>query len=184
MFINFAQPFSLPPYWLDHPEVVKSIDDISQMETADALNMPCACPLKIKWESESTWWQLPIEPVVAIGCKNNITKRSVLKAGYADVERRGTVKELWSQDDYDISISGVFMSDSDGTLPETALRRLRAYCEGRKSVEVESPLFTLFNIRRMAIEDYQFPFTKGMENQMYTIKATSDDFDDKKLLIV
>ncbi len=184
MFINIAQPISLPPYWLTNVEVVKEIGDITQMSTADALNVPCACPMKMKWASESSWWQLPIEPVVAISCSNEIAKRSVLKAGYADADRRGTVKELWSQNDYDVNISGVLISDEANTLPESDLRRLRAYCEGRESVEVESALFTLFNIRRIAIEDYQFPFTKGMENQMYTIKATSDDFDDKKLLIV
>lgn len=184
MFINIAQPISLPPYWLTNVEVVKEIGDITQMSTADALNVPCACPMKMKWASENSWWQLPIEPVVAISCSNEIAKRSVLKAGYADADRRGTVKELWIQNDYDVNISGVLISDEANTLPESDLRRLRAYCEGRESVEVESALFTLFNIRRIAIEDYQFPFTKGMENQMYTIKATSDDFDDKKLLIV
>jgi hypothetical protein len=30
----------------------------------------------------------------------------------------------------------------------------------------------------MAIEDYALPFTKGVENQMYTIKAYSDDMFD------
>lgn len=183
MFINFAQPFELPPYWLNHPEVIKDLDRDNLPSQAEALNIPHACPLKIKWNSESVWWQFPIEPVVTINGKNTIVKRNVLKVPSADSERRGSVKELWSQDDYEVNISGVFISGSDGKLPEEQLRILRKYCEGRKSLMVESPLFTIFNIKRIAIEDFQFPFTKGIENQMFSIKASSDDFDEKELLI-
>lgn len=181
MFIDFAQPISLPPYWLNHPEVVRRYE-YDMPKRAEVLSVPHACPVKMKWESEEDWWQLPIEPVVVINGKNKIVKRNVLKTP-DDASRRGTVKELWSQDDYDISMAGVFIS-TNGKLPEADLRKLRAYCEARESVEVQSPLFTLFNIRRMAIEDYQFPFTKGLENQMFSIKASSDDFDENNLLII
>jgi hypothetical protein len=37
---------------------------------------------------------------------------------------------------------------------------------------------TIFNIERLVIEDFSLPFTKGVENQMYTIKAYSDDLFD------
>lgn len=181
MFINFAQPFCLPPYWLNHPEVVRHIDSEGMYSSA-VLGVPHACPLKMKWGTESAWWQLPIEPVVTITGKNTIVKRNVLKTASADVARRGSVKELWSQDDYEVSISGVFIA-TDGRLPESDLRLLRKYCEGRQSVMVQSPLFTIFNIKRLAIEDFQFPFTKGIENQMFTLRATSDDFEEAKLLI-
>lgn len=182
MFINFAQPFCLPPYWLNHPEVVQSIDGDALPSASAAMGVPHACPLKMKWETESAWWQLPIEPVVTITGKNTIVKRNVLKTASADVARRGSVKEMWSQDDYEVSISGVFIA-TDGRLPESDLRRLRKYCEGRQSVMVQSPLFTIFNIKRLAIEDFQFPFTKGIENQMFTLKASSDDFYESQLLI-
>lgn len=182
MFINFAKPFELPAYWLNHPEVVQNIDGNAMPSSSDAMGVPHACPLKMKWENEFEWWQLPIEPVVTITGKNMIVKRNVLKTASADVERRGSVKELWSQDDYEINISGVFIA-TDGRLPSTDLMRLRHYCEGRQSILVDSPLLTLFNIRRIAIEDFQFPFTKGIENQMFSLKATSDDFDEKELLI-
>lgn len=182
MFINFAKPFELPAYWLNHPEVVQSIDGYALPFASAAIGVPHACPLKMKWENEFEWWQLPIEPVVTITGKNMIVKRNVLKTASADVARRGSVKELWSQDDYEINISGVFIA-TDGRLPSSDVMRLRHYCEGRQSILVDSPLFTLFNIRRIAIEDFQFPFTKGIENQMFSLKATSDDFDEKELLI-
>ncbi|MCM1035534.1 MAG: DUF6046 domain-containing protein [Paludibacter sp.] len=185
MFINIAQPISLPPYWLNHPGVVERYEeDAAQRPTmAEVLAAPHVCPLKIKWESETAWWYFPIDPIVAISSRNNIVKRSVLKVSANDNERRGTVKELWSQDDYDITISGIFMGCEAGYLPEEDIQMLRAYCEGRKAVMVESPIFTPFNIRRIAIESYEFPFTKGMENQLFTIRATSDDFNEEQLLI-
>ena len=80
----------------------------------------------------------------------------------------------WAQDDYEINIAGVFMGEN-GELPENDLRKFRRYCEARKLIEVQSDLFTLFNISQLAIESFELPFTKGVENQMYTIKAYSDD---------
>ncbi len=183
IFIPFAQPIELPPYWLNHPQVVQQYSPGNLLpEQASVLNVPHACPLSIKWSDEAEWWQLPIEPVVTISCKNIITKRTVLKADESDVQRRGSVKELWTQDDYEVSISGLFINDKE-ELPEDDLRKLRKYCEGRKVIEVMSPLFTLFNITKLAIEDYQFPFTKGISAQMFSIKAVSDDWGEDNLLI-
>lgn len=180
IYVDFAQPISLPPYWLNHPSVVAQVSD--NMTQDDVLSVPHACPIKIKWASEAEWWQLPIEPVVTIQGKNRIIKRDVLKASDSNTDRRGSVKELWCQDDYEISISGIFIG-YNGELPESDIRKLRKYCEGRESIQVSSPLFTLFNITKVAIEDYQFPFTKGLENQMFSIKTSSDDFDEKILLM-
>lgn len=181
MYINFAQPFELPPYWLNHPEVVQSIDNDNQPSAAEAISVPHACPLKIKWASEQSWWQFPIEPVVTVSGKNVLIKRNVLKSSYSDVMRRGSVIEQWMQDDYEVTISGLFIG-SGGKLPEDDLRTLRKYCEGREAIEVFSPLLTIFKITRLAIEEYQLPFTKGLENQMFTIKATTDDWKDSLLI--
>ncbi|MCL2130887.1 MAG: DUF6046 domain-containing protein [Lentimicrobiaceae bacterium] len=65
----------------------------------------------------------------------------------------------------------------DGQFPEQEIAKLRQYAEGRKTVMVLSNLFSLFNITKIAIEDFSIPFTKGVENQMYSIKAYSDDMD-------
>lgn len=184
MYIDFVQPIYLPLYWLEHPEVVKAYDEKTYTDPADALEVPHSCPLEIKWASESVWWKFPIEPVISISGKNNVVKRYVLKVASKDAERRGSVKELWTQDDYEINISGIFISKKDDMLPKDNLRTLRRYCEAREVIEVRSPLFTLFNIKKMVIEEFQFPFTKGMENQMFTIRGSSDDVDDKQLLLV
>lgn len=168
MYINLAQPFALPPYWQNNPEVVKRVDN--NATAAAVLGVPHACPLRIKRADEAEWWQLPIEPVVAVSGKNTIVSRAIAKT-----TRRGTVKEYWNQDDYTISISGLFIADEFGELPENDIRTLRAYCETPEALEVESPLLTLFAITHIVIESYEFPFTKGMENQLFTINALSDD---------
>lgn len=179
--IDIATPFRLPPYFLNHH--VPVLDPrLSEPPSAGTQNVISICPLAIKWAEEPVWWYFPIDPVVSISGKNNIVKRSVLKVPNTDIERRGTVKELWSQDDYSITISGMFISKYNGLMPEEDILRLRSYCEGRKSVEVKADIFTLYNITKVAIESYEFPFTKGMENQMFSIKASSDDFDKKNLL--
>lgn len=182
MFIDFAQPISLPPYWLNHPEVVRSMaDNLDQAEPQARLAMPSACPLLLRTDTKPDWWELPIEPVITVNCKNNIVKRSVLKV--TGTEQRGTVKELWTQDDYEVSISGILMSRNEHLMPEQDIRRLRGYCEAREPVYVLSDLFTLFNIQRIVIEEYNFPFTHGMQNQMFNIKACSDNIDQKQLFL-
>lgn len=184
MFIEFVKPIELPPYWLNHPEVVQSMSDNADMaEPQTMLGVPHACPLMVRGANESEWWQLPIEPVITISGKNIVVKRQVLKVGNTTGDRRGTVKELWSQDDYEVSISGIFIANKDSLLPEDDIRRLRAYCEAREPLYVLSDLFTLFNIDRIVIEEYQFPFTKGMANQMFSIRGSSDNYDDKQLFV-
>jgi len=101
----------------------------------------------------------------------------VLKINNSVGNRRGTIKELWSQDDYEIQIAGLFMGEN-AQFPKQDVAKLRQYAEGRKTLMVQSALFTLFNITKIAIEDYSIPFTKGIENQMYSIKAYSDDMHD------
>lgn len=175
MYIDFAQPFSLPPFWLNHPVTVLDRKAGSMSAAAAAGNL-YQSPLRLKFgsEGEDAWWTLPYDPVMSISGKNTIVRRNVLK-NYSDRnERRGTVKELWCLDDYEINIAGVLIG-RDGEMPTDDIVKLRKYCEGRESVDVESDLFCLFNICRMSIESFELPFTKGCENQAYTLKGYSDD---------
>ena len=191
IYLNFATGFNIPPYWLNRPVKilnpkndidsytdentdVVTIDDADDINESDYLGNLYQCPLKIKWADESEYWTLPFDPVISVSGKNLIVRRNVLKQAEKDNSRRGTIKEVWSQDDYEVNIAGVLMG-KNSELPEGDLRKLRRYCEARKLIEVQSDLFTLFNINRLAIESFELPFTKGIENQMYTIKAYSDD---------
>ena len=174
IYLNVATGFNLPPFWLNRPVHVLDPQTADSTELSEYLGNLYQCPLEIKWENESEWWRLPFDPVISISGKNIIVRRNVLKQPLGTGTRRGTVKEAWSQDDYEVNIAGVFMG-KDNELPENDLRKFRQYCEERKLIEVKNDLFTLFNIGFLAIESFDLPFTKGVENQMYTIRAFSDD---------
>ena len=175
--MDFALGFNLPPYWKNHPVSIERIsDDLTQKQAMGKLLQDS---LSIRWEEEgdNNWWKLPLDPIISIIGKNTLIRRNVLKINNSEGNRRGTIKELWSQDDYEIQIAGLFMGEN-AQFPEQDIAKLRRYAEGRKTLMVQSSLFTLFNITKIAIEDYSIPFTKGIENQMYSIKAYSDDMHD------
>ena len=79
------------------------------------------------------------------------------------------------------TVSGAFRRPGHqmGEKPQTVLRgkrlrRLRALCEAA-ALEVRGPLFELFGINRIAVENYEFPFTTGQRNQAWRIAACSDN---------
>jgi hypothetical protein len=194
IYIPFALGFNLPPYWLNrrvtilgHDDtdgadagvsVVKEIQDEYIKDDEDVikgryLGNLYQAPLSIKLESESEWWKLPFDPVMSVTGKNIIIRRNVLKIDGSN-NRRGSIKEIWSQDDYEVNIAGVLIGE-DGKRPEADLMKLRTYFEAREPILVSNELFRIFNIERLAIENYALPSTKGIENQTFTIKAYSND---------
>jgi hypothetical protein len=189
--INFATGFEIPPFWLKNKEIIGDIDKssifpvfqyVKGMEDGDNLRQQAFGKfhfdhVRLKLETEPDldeyWYPLPLDPVISITGKNTIVRRSVLKTDEYTV-RRGAVKELWSQDDYEINIAGIIIGHDD-LLPKNNLRILKNMCEARQAINIKSGLLSVFGIDRIVVEDFSFPFTKGMENQMYTIKAYSDD---------
>ena len=120
-------------------------------------------------------WTFPTEPLISIRGKNTTVKRSVAKAYSLTSGIRGTVKERWNQDDYDINITGVFCDfNNDGEYPRRDVERLRTFCESKQVIEVLCPLFEIFGITQMVIDDWDIPFTAGENLQAYSITASSD----------
>lgn len=122
------------------------------------------CPLHMNG------WQFPLEPLVSVFGKNTVIRNHVLKG-----RSKGTVKEFWTADDYQIEIKGIILGDDFKRLPSAEIDKIRYYCEVRKSVEVSSPFLTLFGIQYMVIESYEFLHTPGYNNQAYIIKGYSDE---------
>lgn len=177
LYIDAAQPFVLPPFWESAAMAEANAEQVARK------NMPFSCPLAFSWETEPpNWWVFPIDPVITISGSNNIVKRTPMKTAQGNATR-GTVKELWSQNDYDITISGLFINATDNKIPGNDLLKLRSYCEGRQTVLVMADLFSVFNIKRIAIESFDLPFTPGKANQQFTIKAVSDDFNVDSLIV-
>ncbi|MDR0206041.1 MAG: DUF6046 domain-containing protein [Bacteroidales bacterium] len=126
--------------------------------------------LRLNSESENAGFQLPLDPLISISGKNIIRRRYVAKS-----KMRGSIKETWSQDDYEITIAGLLQNEEQGCLNDDIIT-LREYLESAESIHIICDLLNnVFDIRRIAIESYDFPFTKSVENQAFTIKAYSDD---------
>ncbi|MDR3287080.1 MAG: DUF6046 domain-containing protein [Prevotellaceae bacterium] len=189
--INFATGFELPPFWLQNKEVVRKLDENSVFASHEYISRGIKDDnlkqelmgvrhfdkIEMKFENEpnldENWYTLPLDPVISVTGKNIIARRNVAKIN-EDTIRRGSVKEIWSQGDYEVNIAGVLIG-SKNELPENDLRTLKNICEARQAISIKSRLLEVFGIFRITIEDFSFPFTKGLENQMYTIKAYSDD---------
>jgi hypothetical protein len=175
MYLDLATGFNVPPFWANHPVTILDRDvDATVADVGEYLGSLHQDALRMRLASGSEWFTFPLDPVISVSGGNKIVRREALKVDPA-VIRRGTVKEVWSQEDYEVNISGLFKSGDGEALPETYLRELRALCEARETIEVESALFSIFGITRLAITEYSLPFTNGLENQQFVIKAFSDE---------
>jgi hypothetical protein len=127
-------------------------------------------PVTLKLHTENDGFKLPIDPLIAISGTNKVIRRYVNKS-----DKRGSIKEHWNQDDYEITITGLLTGDDNNSLQDY-MTRLRTYCEARESVSIICDLLNnVFEIFDIAIDSYDFPFTAGTDNQQFTIKAYSDD---------
>ncbi len=138
---------------------------------SNALGYQMVMPVKFKLPSDTEWWILPVEPLVGLSGGNVIAKRNVAKGS-----GRGTIKERWGQDDYAISIEGILINyDNANEYPLSDVEQLRKFCEARTAIDIQCPLLDAFNINHFCIEKYDIPFTKGSENQKYSLNGYSDD---------
>ena len=166
----------VPPYWLFNQPVVtrqdpSEYDELMMLEEAELEDMvrTNALPLEISLVDQEDWWLVPIEPLITLTGRNIIVRRQVSKG-----KIRGSIKERWTQDDYQVKIEGALMDLKRDDYPRDDVQKLRNFCEAAK-LKVRCPLFEIFSINQIVVESYDFPFTKGIQNQQYTINAYSDD---------
>ncbi len=127
------------------------------------------CPLTFGFAGLA-FYTFQFEPIISLQGRNVLIRNHPLKG-----RESGTVKEMWSADDYSIEIKGVVINiNDDNRLPEEHLNAIRKFCELRRAIQVSSPLLTLFGITQMAIDNYDFPHTQGYANQAYVIRGYSD----------
>lgn len=126
-------------------------------------------PLSLRMP-DGDWWLFPIEPLISIAGKNEIIKRSVAKS-----DKRGTIKERWSEADVQISIQGSFIHPDIYTYPSQNVTDLTNLIRQKTAIEVQNELLQLLDVHQIVIEDYKFPFSKGENVQNYNIEAVSDD---------
>lgn len=164
--ITFAFGYNVPPFLGAKRVTVVASDQNDPVYLNDQNGAPNQYPLTL--ESDGQRFTFPIDPIITVGFKNVITRRNVSKG-----EKRGSVKERWSEDDVDITISGIFIS-SDDTYPKE-VNQLREFFMKKKSVGVICSFLNDLDIHQIAIESYDLPFTKGIRNQAFEIKAYSDE---------
>jgi hypothetical protein len=155
--------FALPPFVFSGKSVV--IIDKGRIEVDGFDASSRQYPLSFSAEGIKDF-TFPIDPILSVSLKNVITRRQVSKG-----KQRGSIKERWTEDDADISISGVFI-DKDGYYP-AEVEQLRAFMG--KQITVLNTFLNEKDINQIVIESIDFPHTKGIENQTFEIKAYSDD---------
>jgi hypothetical protein len=118
--------------------------------------------------------RLPCDPIISLSGKNIIIRRYVSKS-----KKAGSIKERWSQDDWEINIQGILSGDDAESTGELC-RQLRELCEnGKNGLAITCDFLNNYmGIWRIAVESFEFPFTKGLVDQNFSIKAYSDDVYD------
>lgn len=130
---------------------------------------------------------LPYEPMINISGGNNIIRRDIAKAKTESGQiLGGSVKERFTQKDYEITISGalygsLITGNVEDCFPRDDFEKLRDFMVSAKSLDVYCEPLQLLGINQIVIEDFSWPFTKGEYVQAYEIKAYSDI--DYKLLL-
>lgn len=163
---------AVPPYIiLPKQDVITTVNDINKIRESYAAFgvVHSQMPLRLKRSSDREWFTFPVEPLVSISGKNIITRRTVAKS-----KEQGTVKERWSQDDYDVTIQGIMTEENQEKYPKGYIQSLLDLFNERQAVEVAQDILFIFGIKCLAIESASFPHTKGLGNQNFEIKAYSD----------
>lgn len=170
-----ATGFALPPFLLYKTKVtvqsgkeVEGSADLKQRTLSAIAPVNFQVPVTLIVEGSGEL-KLPVDPVINVTGRTIITRRYVSKSTAG-----GSIKERWSQDDWTISISGLLTDDDDHTC-QYYVNELRKLIEaGRSGMTLQCEYINDMGIKRIAIEDYDFPFTKGMENQNFVLKGYSD----------
>jgi hypothetical protein len=166
---------------LDSPKGFNEVYNVEALEAQGELRYsifgsPMCFPVAIRTaKGDDDWWWLPIEPIITMSGGNTIVKRNVAKVSNANYKKRGSIKEMWSNDDYKIDIVGLLSKFDEWAYPTEDVRRLRSLLESRSALFIKCELLEIFGIGKIVVENWDIPFTKGEENQAYSIKAISDD---------
>lgn len=110
-------------------------------------------------------------PAAAVSIKG---KKKIIETALTG--RRGSVKELVSVDDYEISLHGIIIS-TDGNYPEQAVQQFRDLYELNESVKLICALSDLVLQKedRIVIKSVDYPAVGAVENaQVISFTATTD----------
>ncbi|WP_418450190.1 DUF6046 domain-containing protein [Alistipes sp.] len=163
---------AIPPFFIPRREdiITQVLDANEILEDYAAIGViHSQMPMLLRRSGDPEFFLLPFEPLVTVSGKNTIIRRTVARS-----DKSGTIKERWSQDDFEVTIQGVMSAADESKYPERYIRKLMELFDERQAVEVAQDILQVFGIHHLAIESASFPHTKGLNNQNYEIKAYSD----------
>jgi hypothetical protein len=126
--------------------------------------------LKLSYKGEA--FEFPNEPLIGLSLSKTIVETATVGK-----YRKGTVKEFICTEDYQISIKGLCIDDTDADMyPADQVDLLNKMFEINDALEVVSnPFLELFEIRKIVLKDIQFDEMVGQQGmQKYSISAVSD----------
>ncbi len=142
---------------------------VGDLLMSNPLGVSMTFPLRLQLDEEgSEEWLLPYEPTLTLRCEHIITRRYVNKG-----KVKGSIKERWSQNDYEVTIDGM-LCGTKGEYPTNDVLKLRSHCEGAK-LRVWHPLLELMGISRLVVNRWSLPHTEGKAYQRYRLDCSSDD---------
>ena len=148
--------------------------ELDYRETIKTTGIVMQCPVRLgEKRNGSDLWTLPLEPTISVKASKTVVRRNIAKSSGV-----GTVKEQWSQNDYEISISGLLQSSEINAYPEAHLSKLQSLLAKGKSLVIRCKLLDVIGVGLVCIDSWEFPATAGIENQEYSFSGFSDeDFD-------
>lgn len=122
--------------------------------------------------------QLDIEPLVSLEGEKTVV-RTPINGG----RRKGTVKELFAEGDWQIKIQG-FLEAEGNEFPTDELQDLRDFWQVRSSLEIDCELLRAMGIQYIVLERLRLPEMRGVQNmQAFEISGYSDDFPERELVV-
>ncbi|MFR9574299.1 MAG: DUF6046 domain-containing protein [Rikenellaceae bacterium] len=149
--------------------------DYSHSDTASNKTSSALGSTLRKQDSQGRWYFMPIE-LNNIEIPNSIIsikgKKTIVET--AMVGRKGTVKELISVDDYEITIAGVLL---DTDWPDEAIAELKDLYSLNESISLKCALTDIFleDDDSVVIKSIEFPEMKGYEcSQIFKMSLVTD----------
>jgi hypothetical protein len=124
-------------------------------------------PVTIK-KNANEIYVFKVEPIVSFSGKNIISKRTVAKS-----KGKGSIKERWAVDDWQIELTGYLVGDND--YPDSEVTRLISFLQAPQALEIECRPLKNIGVNSVVVEDYDFPFDPVSQRQKFEIKLVSDN---------
>ncbi len=133
--------------------------------------------MPVKFSIPGFEWDFPFEPIVSLRMANKVIRKYPKHNNGS-----GSIKESWGRDDYRLIIKGALLDLTNNRYPEDQLQSLKRFLTYRGSIKVECPVFRIFDIEYLAIENVDIPHSTGIAIQKFTINAYSDQLFDSLLI--